>query len=169
MATQNIGGYSFETLTRAEAKEDLHAALGHHFSQISREALRGMKIFKLPAIIGTASGTSLKLPLSGGAEPTSCGPQQGYVWRIGRITVASSGNDAGAVSLYQGSDPTVFDQTTLVDNTLQVGKAYYPGTRGMFLWGGEQIFVSLVSVSGNAYRLSGLAVEVPAEMVGKIL
>lgn len=165
----NIGGYEFETLTRAEAQEDVHAALGHHFSHFQHEALRGVKAIKLPIVTATAAGTTATIPTAQGPEPIACGPQQGYFWRIGRVTISSNGVDAGAVSLYAGSDPTSFAQQFLVDNTLAVGKAYYPGTRGLFLWPGEQLYASLVSVANATYRISGIAIEVPAEMAGKIL
>lgn len=165
----HIGGYEIETYTQQEAQEDLKAALGHHFSQIQREQLRGVKALKLPIVSAVATGTSLTLPLNGGPEPIVCGPQQGYFWRIGRVTISSTGNDTGAVSLYAGSDPTTLGQQFLVDNTLLVGKAYYPGTRGLFLWPGEQLYASVTSVAANTYRISGIAIEVPAEMAGKIL
>ena len=163
---QSLGGYSFDFYTRAEAQEDLKAALGHHFSQVTREALRGVKAIKLPVLTAQASGTTLVVPGNGSIQS---GPQQGYFWRIGRITVSSSGTDTGAVSLYAGSDPNALNQEFLVDNTLAVGKAYYPGNRGLFLWPGEQLYASITSVAGNTYRIAGIAVEVPAEMAGKIL
>lgn len=169
MGKANIAGYEFETYTQKEAQEDLTAALGHHFSQISREALRGIKPLKLPVVTATASGTTTTIPQTGGAEPVACGPQQGYFWRILRLTVSSNGTDAGAVSLYAGSDPTTFAQQFLIDNTLAIGKAYYPGNKGLFLWPGEQLYCSLTSVANNTYRIAGIAVEVPAEMAGKIL
>lgn len=166
---QFIGTYEIDAYTRHEAQEDLKAALGHHFSHFVREELRGVKAFRLPIITSAATGTSVTLPLTNGPEPVACGPAQGYFWRIGRVTVTSSGTDTGAVSLYAGSDPANFGQQFLIDNTLKVGQAYYPGTRGLFLWPGDQLYASLTSVANNTYRLTGVAIEVPAEMAGKIL
>lgn len=166
---QHIGSYEIDFLTRQEAHEDLKAEMGHHFSQMQREALRGVKAIKLPIVTATAAGVLTNIPVVNGPEPIVCGPQQGYFWRIGRITVSSNGADVGAVSLYAGSDPQSFSQQFLVDNTLLVGKAYYPGTRGLFLWPGEQLYASAATVAGNTYRIAGIAVEVPAEMAGKIL
>ena len=165
---QHIGSYEFDMYTRHEAQEDLKAAFGTHSSSYIRETLRGVKPIKLPKLLATASGTTLNLPQNQGQEFVACGPEAGYFWRIGRITIVSTGTDTGAVSLYAGSDPTKFGQD-LVDNSLKVGQAYYPGTRGLFLWPGEMLYASLTSVSGNGYTLTGMAVEVPAEMAGKIL
>ena len=165
----DIGGYEFETTTPGELERGLNSAFGHHFSHHVRDMYRGVKAMRLPVATATAGGTSLTLPSSGGAEPVAVGPQQGYFWRIGRVTVTSSGTDTGAVSLYSGSDPTNLGQQFLIDNTLKVGQAYYPGTRGLFLWPGEQLYVSLTSVANNTYRITGVAIEVPAEMAGKIL
>lgn len=165
----NIGGYEFDTTTPAELENALNSSLGHHFSHHVRDMYRGVKAMRLPVVTALAGGTSVTIPLSGGAEPVACGPQQGYFWRIGRVTVTSSGTDTGAVSLYAGSDPTNFGQAFLIDNTLKVGQAYYPGTRGLFLSPGEQLYVSLTSVANNSYRITGVAIEVPAEMAGKIL
>jgi hypothetical protein len=169
MSKANIGGYEFETTSPAELQTELNSAFGHHFSHHVRDMYRGVKAVRLPVLTATAGGTTLLIPSSGGAEPIACGPQQGYFWRIGRVTVSSNGSDTGAVSLFAGSDATNVGQQFLIDNTLKVGQAYYPGTRGLFLWPGEQLYVSLTSVASNTYRLTGVAIEVPAEMAGKIL
>lgn len=166
----NIGGYEFDTATPTEVRREVQEVFGHYFSNFQREAVRGIKPIKLPIVTATATGTTLNIPVANGPEPVACGPQQGYFWRIGRVTVSSNGTDNGAVSLYSGSDPFTFSQSFLIDNTLKVGQAYYPGSRGCFLWPGEQLYASLAaSVSGNTYRIAGIAIEVPAEMAGKIL
>lgn len=165
---QNIAGYQIDAYTRDEAQADLKAAMGHNLSQTMREWYRGIKLIKLPNLTGVATGASLTLP-TGSDDPVACGPQQGYLWRIGRVTVTSSGSDVGSVSLYAGSDTSATDQAHLIDSTLKVGAAYYPGSRGLFLLPGEQLYVSLASVANNSYRLTGIAVEVPAEMVAKVL
>jgi hypothetical protein len=166
---QFIGSYEIETLTREEAQEDLKAAMGHHFSNVEREHLRGVKPIKLPIVTANATGAATAIPIVNGPEPIICGPQQGYFWRIGRITISSNGVDTGLVSLYAGSDPQSFAQQFLIDNTLLIGKAYYPGSRGLYLWPGEQLYASAVTVAGNTYRIAGMAIEVPAEMAGKLL
>lgn len=166
---QNIGPYEIDVATRQEASADMVAALGHHMDAATRELYRGVKALKLPTISGTATGATFTLPSSGGSEPVQCGPQSGYFWRIQRVVVASSGVDVGAVSLFAGSDPNNASSQFLVDNSLKVGTAYYPGNRGLYLWPGEVLYVTFASVATNTYRLMGLAVEVPAEMQAKLV
>lgn len=166
---QNIGSYQIDVATRQEASQDMVAALGHHMDAATREHYRGVKALKLPTITGTATGATFSLPSSGGSEPVQCGPQSGYFWRVQRITIASSGADVGAASLFAGSDPGNLSNQFLIDNTLKVGQAYYPGNRGLYLWPGEVLYVSFASVATNTYRLMGLAVEVPAEMQAKLM
>lgn len=163
---QNIGSYSFDAVTREEAREDLKAELGNHLSHLTRELVRGIKPIKLPILTALASGTTTSI---GAGNQVSCGPEQGYFWTVRRLTVTSNGTDNGAVSLYVGSDPSELDQIHLVDNTLKIGAAYYPSNRALLLWPGERLYFSATTVASNSYRATGVAVEVPAEMVGKIL
>lgn len=165
---QNIAGYPFESYTPAEATADF-AAFGHQIDRLIREQSRGIKALKLPQVVAQASGTTLNLGATGGAESVACGPESGYFWRVQRVLIASSGTDTGAVSLYAGSDPTAFDAAHLIDTNLKVNTAYYPGNRGLFLWPGEQLYAAVTSVANSTYRITGAAVEVPAEMQGKIL
>lgn len=155
---------AIDLLTKNELTDSLHSQT----DRILRDQYRTMKLMRIPAIRATATGTTLILAQSpdGGAPP---GPEQGFIWRLGRVTIASNGADAGAVTLYVGSDPTALDPSHQIDNTLIVGKAYYPGTRGVYLLPGEFIYASLVSVVANQYAMTGQAVEVAAEMIGKIL
>lgn len=155
---------AIDLLTKTELTDSLHS----NTDRILRDQYRTMKLMRVPAIRATAIATTLVLAQSpDGGTPT--GPEQGFIWRLGRVTVASNGSDAGAVTLYVGSDPTALDISHQIDNTLVVGKAYYPGTRGVYLMPGEFIYCSLVSVVNNQYAMTGQAVEVAAEMVGKLL
>lgn len=155
---------AIDVLTKNELTDSLHSQT----DRILRDQYRTMKIMRIPPIRAIATATSLVLAQSAdGGTPT--GPEQGFIWRMGRVTIASSGVDAGAVTLYVGSDPTALDISHQIDNTLVVGKAYYPGTRGLYLMPGEFLYVSLVSVIGNQYAMTAQAVEVAAEMMGKIL
>lgn len=155
---------AIDLLTKSELTDSLHSQT----DRILRDQYRSMKLMRIPPIRGTASGTSLVLAQNAdGGTPT--GPEQGFIWRLGRVTVASNGADAGAVTLYVGSDSTALDPSHQIDNTLIVGKAYYPGTRGVYIMPGEFLYVSLVSVAANQYVMTAQAVEVAAEMIGKIL
>jgi hypothetical protein len=51
-----------------------------------------------------------------------------------------------------------------------VNTGYYPGTKAVFLYPGEQIYAQvLTATTGNQYAIDGEAIRVPAEMRGKIL
>jgi hypothetical protein len=167
---QHIGTYTFDALTREEARADLKAELGTQFTNFTREQLRGIKPVKLPIMGAKATSTVTNIPTTGSSGFAQCGPELGYFWSVRRITVTSdNATDAGTVSMYVGSDTTEFDLIHLVDRNMRVGTAYYPSNKALLLWPGEQLYFSIASTSGNTYRVSGVAVEVPAEMVGKIL
>jgi len=135
--------------------------------RVLRDQFRTMKILDLPRVVVTASGATTLL--NQGNNGQQMGPESGFVWRVGRITVASNGVDTGAVSVYAGSDFTNVSEQYLVDNTLIVGKAYYPGSRGLYLREGRFLYFSATTVANNIYTVSGQVVEVAAEMMGKIL
>lgn len=159
---------AIDLLTKDELTDSLHG----NTDRVLRDQYRTMKLFKLPIVRATATATTLVLAQNFGAGNSGGspnGPEQGFIWRVGRITIASSGVDTGAATLYAGSDPTNLDMSHQIDNTLLVGKAYYPSTQGLYLFGGEFLFASIVSVIGNQYALTGLAAEVAAEMIGKLL
>lgn len=155
---------AIDLLTKNELTDSLHS----NTDRILRDQYRTMKLIRIPAIRAIAAGTSLVLAQNadGGAP---AGPEQGFIWRIGRVTIASNGSDTGAVTLFAGSDSTALDISHQIDNTLKVGQAYYPGSRGLFLMSGEFLYASLVSVAANQYAMTCQAVEVAAEMIGKIL
>lgn len=155
---------AIDLLTKDELTDSLHGQT----DRVLRDQYRTIKLVRIPIIRATAIGTSTVIAQSAdGGTPT--GPEQGFVWRLCRVTIASNGADAGAAVLYLGSDPTALDQSHQIDNTLIVGKAYYPGQNGVFMMAGEFLYASLVSVVGNQYAMTAQAVEVAAEMIGKLV
>lgn len=222
------------------------------FNMQMREQYRGMKITRIPQIAVTATGTSTQLGSIAGGD--IAGPESGYLWRVSRITVTSTGTDnatasfkptpsqpavpastvaqqnpngypvnvvisggtitavtvngvqvgtgagtylvssggtiavtysvaptwvwsnasnavslpGAAVALYVVSDGQPLLRN-LVDNTLQVGQAYYPSSRGLFMQPGEGLLAVIASTAANTYYLNGQAVSVPAEMQGKVV
>lgn len=170
MKQQVTGGAMLDILTKSELNE----ALGHHFDEQTREHLRGIKLFRLPLIVATAQGAAFTLSAPAGSNPP--GPDQGYIWRITRIMVSSSVlADTAKYVLYVGSDGTP-DQRHLIDAIIggatpgqNVNVAFRPGNKAEWLFPGEQIYAGITgATTGNSYVMTGIAVEVPAEMVGKI-
>jgi hypothetical protein len=150
--------------------EELSKVMGHILDQYERDLNRGIKLIKLPPVRVINGGGTGPLLISQTVDAGApIGPEQGFIWRLLRLTVASSGTDAGSAALYVSSDPTLIDQTHLIDNTLKIGQAYFPGNRGVFLFAGEFIYANApVVVANTQYAMTGMALEVPAEMVGKL-
>jgi hypothetical protein len=78
------------------------------------------------------------------------------------------GDNANPV-LYAGSDTGAGQATILEDGGIKLGTAYYPASKGAWLFPGEQLYAKLTSATtGNLYTMTGVAIEVPFEMQGKI-
>lgn len=160
-----------DAVTSGELKE----AMGHHFDEFLRERYRGIKIMKSP--IARVSATAAAFTLSQNPnDGAPLGPEQGYIWRVQRVLVASSAiTDVAKYVLYAGSD-TDTGPVHLLDAViggatpgLNVNVAYIPGNRSTWLFPGEQLAAAITgATTGNQYLLSAVVAEVPAEMVGKI-
>lgn len=264
MAIQHIGSHQIEMVTPGELSAQLHQHHESTFGRILRERYRGIKLLKIPRIVGIApSAAPFTLYPQQSASPA--GPDSGYLWHLRRITVASGlANDPARYVLYGGSDSTatpgqlidagpqdqIVSQASPVNNVpvgatgvasfnnnafgvnvtvatgtatfsgnttvngvntgattgtffvpaggtittnysagapvyttagvnaftqtivsgLAVGQAYYPATKGLWLWPGETLYAIISNPTANTqYSLSGIAIEVPFEMQGKIL
>jgi hypothetical protein len=169
---QNTKIGPLDLITPGELSDSLHHVMIGHDERRELERVRGLKLMKLPLIKVTATGTTVALDSA--QSGAVCGPEQGFIWRILRITVASSGlTDAAVFALYGGSDLTA-QQTSLIDNNgatgLPVNKAYYPSNRALWLWPGEELYANIsTATAGNMYSLTGIAIEAPFEMQGKLL
>lgn len=146
---------------------EINEVMSNRFDSYLRDRFRGVKLLKMPIVIVQATGTTTTITAVNPGQ--NLGPDSGFIWRIGRVTVSSSGADTGAITLYSGSDPTQLDPRHQVDNTLKIGQAYYPGSRGLYLFPDEFLYLSAATVAANTYVVTGQVVEVPAEMMGKIL
>lgn len=96
----------------------------------------------------------------------------------GQTTGATSGTFALGVGQYLTITYTVAPTvavanaaaTGVVSYGQHVNTAWYPGTKSVFLYPGEQIYANiLAAVTGNVYHLDGEGIRVPAEMRGKVL
>jgi|SRR5215469_6008080 len=108
---QQLGGLGvIDTLTARELKEEL----GHQFDSLMRDMYRGEKLMRTPIIRATATSANVNVSQVPGNVP--CGPDQGYIWRVHRAMVTSNDlTDVARYLLYNGSDPTAFDQIHLLD------------------------------------------------------
>lgn len=75
----------------------------------------------------------------------------------------------GSISVTYSAAPTWVWTGTAPPLGRNVNVAYYPGTRAAWLFPGEQVYAQVNnSVASNIYALTGLALECPAEMQGKL-
>ncbi len=169
-------------ITAGELSAELHKHLGStFFSRFQREMLEGIKAFKIP-VVGPVTATQATFTLAAPAGTNPPGPDSGYIWRVERINVNSSSiGDAGATwSLFSSSDPGNLSVVNMVDSgagnggtvgRIRVNQAYYPGNnKGLLVFPGEQLYALMAgATAGIQYSLTGIIVEAPIEMQGKII
>jgi hypothetical protein len=69
------------------------ARLDAKFAELTREQLRGVKLERIPTLSTVAGSTAaIQVPNSSSGYGLA-GPESGYLWRIGRVTVVSNGTD----------------------------------------------------------------------------
>jgi hypothetical protein len=86
------------------------------YSIAEQERWRGVKIMRLPTSYATAPNTNpLTLPPASSGFGT-LGPESGFVWRLGRVTVMSSGSDNAGFVTPASSQPAVPASTTPIQN-----------------------------------------------------
>jgi len=169
---QQLGGIGvLDVLTKSELEE----ALGHKIDNVLRDMYRGEKLMRIPISRMQAAAATLTLPSGiGGTEVP--GPEQGYIWRIQRIMVASNSlTDTAKYILYTGSDPTATDPVHVIEQGpggtgFTVGNAFRPGNKSEWIFPGEGVYAGITGATvSNTYVMTGIVTEVPAEMIGKIL
>lgn len=79
--------------------------------------------------------------------------------------------DAAQVSyLYAGSDASLNQNTILDGQGVALGKAWFPGSKGAWIFPGESIYAQIINATqGYVYSLTGVAIEVAMEEIGKLL
>lgn len=99
-------------------KNELSDAMGHHMDRYLRDKVRTVKLMKLPQQRGIATGATLNLTSWSQADQPGAqvGPEQGFMWMLRRVIVASSlAGDTARYTLYTGSDMSLFDPSHLLD------------------------------------------------------
>src|SRR6202044_4065962 len=91
------------------------------YSIAEQERWRGVKIMRLPTSYATATATGpLTLPPAAGGFGT-LGPESGFVWRLGRVTIASSGPEQAGGIREPGSESSLV-LTPIVATTPTAGQ-----------------------------------------------
>jgi hypothetical protein len=165
---ENPGSVGFLT------KQDLQDCLEEYRSHADAAEMAyetGIKYFRLPRLYATPSSGTVVLGESWAGQPYTgqiTGPNQGYIWSIRRLT---------ATGLGTGTSP---DLLNIYRNGFQ-GDAiwqlngnnwgYTFGPTEMILLPGEKLMARNIAslVSTSQITLTGDAISVPAEMIGKLV
>ena len=145
------------------------------FVAAERDRYRGVKWMRIPALQGNVTAAGINLGENvGGAEgfQDRVAPDEGYAWSIRRVIVAglAAGATPDVVNLYRSSSG---QQGGLLWQFNGNNFGYTFGKGQMTLMPGDSM--TLVSVGavtaavGTLITVSGEAVNVPAEMLGKLL
>lgn len=110
-------------------KQEMSDVFGHHIDRFLRDKYRTIKLMKLPQLRGVAAGATLNL--AQGNQPgdygVPCGPEQGFIWMLRRVIVASNvTTDTARYQLYSGSDPANYDYNHLLEGFAQAVPAPVP-------------------------------------------
>ena len=162
-------GATIDTLTKGELDDSLteYRAQGDATAQ---GLLRGIKYFRLPRLYATpASGTVVLGEAWAGQSYTGqfISPNEGYVWAIRRLACngLNTGQAPDLLNFYRSgwhTDPV----WQLNGNSW----SYTFGKAEMVLLAGEQLIARSVGsmISTTQITITGDAVEVPSEMIGKL-
>jgi hypothetical protein len=157
-------GVELENLSAGEVRSEIDRA----FDIQLREQYRGIKWMRLPEVLqGKASGGVLLLN-SQTAE--TVGPRQGYIWSVRALIVdgLTSGATPDVVNIYR-NDNNVSGPPLWQLNGNSFGATFGKMERTMM--SGDFFVIASVGTfaATGTIRLSGEVLEVPAEMVGKLI
>ena len=163
-------GATIDTLSKDELDDSL-ATYRQQGDAYEQAAVRGIKYFRLPRLYATpASGTVLLGEAWAGQSYTDqyIGPNEGYVWSIRRIAVngLATGQSPDLLNLSRNGIRT--------DPVWQLNGnnwSYTFGKAEMVLLAGERLigYSSGSLISTNQITITGDAVEVPSQMIGKLV
>jgi hypothetical protein len=129
-----------------------------------REHLRGIKPMRLPLLSGKASGSALSI-----GQTQQVGPDSGLTWAITRLVVSglTAGSTPDQVNVYV-NDNSGNQQPLWNLNGNNFGYTF--GFMQVTVRPGEILMLASVGTfaATGLITLSGEAVEVPAEMIGKL-
>jgi hypothetical protein len=127
---------------------------------------RGVKWMRLPVLQGTAASSAITLSDLNGAP---LGPDQGYAWNLRRIVIdgMTSGATPDVINMYRNA---ITGQPPLWQfNGNNFGYTFSKGE--MVIGPGDSLKFGSVGTfaSTTLIRVTGELIEVPAEMLAKIL
>lgn len=164
---QDIRSGSLDVLTPGELSKQLHEHLHpDKWTQMIMAHYRGVKVMKLPVQHLQATGTTASLFEQNGVQS---GPESGFFWMLRSLYVGS--NDASTFNLiaYIDADGSAQPFSVLENGGITANKRYYPGSKSIFLFPGEQVYCTLSTLTaGKTYYQTGVVIEAPMVMAGKL-
>ena len=159
-------------------KDELDTILQKYQEQAmlaERQKLSGLKYFRLPRLYATPASGTVVLGEQWSANGTAqtytdqiMGPNAGYVWSIRRLSVSGlgTGTSPDLLNIYRNGFHT--------DAVWQLSGNSFANTFGkteLLLMPGEKLIAASLGslVSTTQVILSGDAVEVPQQLIGKII
>lgn len=152
-------GGEIELLTQGELDDTMDKLPGG----IWGEYARGLKHLDLPVLTGKVAGGAITLGASDIAGQTPCGPRQGYVWRVVRVSVY--GLAAGdVVQLYKG-DVAASRFVTAIS----AADPCLTPSHGLLLKPGSYLTVDGAGLVATSVTVTGEVFEAPAEQIFKVI
>lgn len=152
-------GAEVELLTQGELDDSVNKLPGG----IWGEYARGLKHLDLPVLSGKVAGGQITLGASDVADQTLCGPRQGYVWRVVRVSIY--GLAAGdAVQLYKGDVAA----SRFVTAIAAANPCFTP-SHGLLLKPGNYLTVDGSGLVATNIVVTGEVIEAPAEQIFKVI
>jgi len=154
-------GGEYDLVTPADLDKQLGSMSDRLVHNLVREEARGVKYIRLRAL-GSVSQTGI----------LDCGgPKPGFAWSVRRISVITTFN--GTADLYRSTDVTSvnaqgFIQEITVPSATFVGTWLFSSDAFILMPDEHAVITSLQSNLGSS-TANGGAIEVPVEMLGKLL
>lgn len=152
-------------------KNELERALEKQTEALIVDA-RGVKHFYFSAQGLIASGAvAIPGPNSSVTEAQlqqpNLGPEDGYVWAIQRVTIDGLTVNTDVITFYRN---IASPNNHLYSVSMPPLESRHPGGHGSILRGGDQLIaVGSGLTSTGTLTLTGEAIEVPAEMIAKLV
>ena len=85
-------------------------------------------------------------------------------------SAVGAGDTAQVNYLYVGSDTSQNQNTILEGQGINLGQTFFPASQSAWVFPGEQIYATITGQTvGYTYTLTGVAIEVAAEEVAKLI
>lgn len=153
-------------------KDELAGELRTSADAWQRSIASGVKHLDFPVLQTQVASSAFQLgglenPPAAGA--VRCGPQQGWYWRIERVSVAGLlTTETGVIQLFKGSTA----QRRFVCNINPVTGVYHPGGSALILRPDDNLIVvgsAITTAAGTTIYLTGEADATPAEQLYKLV